>query len=131
MIDGIDTLDLPYAGMSGATDAVIVLADRSSSLLVSVRNEIDRPATDATVILFSEDARYWTALSRRLRLSVLTPGGTVTLNDVPPGKYFLLAGRDFGPGRAISPAFIESIKARALPIEIAAGESRTANIRVN
>ena len=98
---------------------------------MSVRSAIDRPETDATVILFSEDARYWVSRSRRVQVAQLTPGGTATLNDVPPGKYFVLAGRDFGPNRAISPAFIQSIKARALPLEILAGESRAINLKVN
>jgi hypothetical protein len=130
LVDGIDTLDIPYAG-DGSTNAVIVLADRPSSVLVSVRNEIDRPETDATAILFSEDARYWVSRSRRVQVVQLTPGGTATFIDVPPGKYFVLAGRDFGPNRVVSPAFIESIKARALPVEIAAGESRALNLKVN
>jgi len=130
LVDGIDTLDIPYAG-DGSTNAVIVLADRPSSVLVSVRSEIDRPETDATAILFSEDARYWISRSRRVQVAQLTPGGTATFTDVPPGKYFVLAGRDFGPNRVVSPAFIESIKARALPLEILAGESRAVNIKVN
>ena len=130
LVDGIDTLDIPYAG-TGSSDAVVVFADRTSSVLVSVRNEIDRPETEATVILFSEDARYWVSRSRRLQVAQLTPAGTATFNDVPPGKYFVLAGRDFGPNRVVSPAFVESIKSRALPVEITAGESRTVNIKVN
>jgi hypothetical protein len=129
-VDGVDTLDIPYTG-TGSTDALVVLADRPSSVLVSVRNEIDRPETDATVILFSEDARYWISRSRRVQVAQLTPGGTATFTDVPPGKYFVLAGRDFGPNRVIAPAFIESLKARAIPVEIAAGESRALNLKVN
>jgi hypothetical protein len=130
LVDGIDTLDIPYAG-DGSTNAVIVLADRPSSVLASVRNEIDRPETDATAILFSEDSRYWVSRSRRVQIVQLTPAGTATFTDVPPGKYFVLAGRDFGPNRVVSPAFIEGIKTRALPIEIAAGESRAINLKVN
>jgi len=130
LVDGVDTLDIPYTG-AGSTDAVIVLADRPSSVLVSVRNEIDRPETDATAILFSEDARYWGSRSRRVQVVQLTPGGTASFTDVPPGKYFVLAGRDFGPNRAISRTFVESIKSRALPLEILAGESRAVNLKVN
>jgi hypothetical protein len=130
LVDGIDTLDIPYTG-AGSTDALVVLADRPSSVLVSVRNEIDRPETDATAILFSEDSRYWISRSRRVQIVQLTPAGTATFPDVPPGKYFVLAGRDFGPNRVVSPAFIEGIKSRALPLEIAAGESRAINLKVN
>ena len=130
LVDGIDTLDIPYTG-EGASNAVIVLADRPSAVMLSVRSEIDRPETDATAILFSEDARYWVSRSRRVQIAQLTPAGTATFTDVPPGKYFVLAGRDFGPNRPISPAFIESIKARALPLEIAPGESRAVNLKVN
>ena len=110
---------------------MIVATDRRTALLISVRDETDRMASDATVIIFSEDSRYWSTRSRRVQIVALTPGGTVTLPDIPPGKYFVLAGRDFGPNRVVSPAFIESIKARALPIEVIAGENRTVNLRVN
>lgn len=52
-IDGVDTLDVPYTG-SGSKDALIVIADCRTGLQVTVRDAADRPAADATVILFSE-----------------------------------------------------------------------------
>jgi len=129
IIDGIDTLDVPYSGR-GSTDAVVIFADRVTALFVNVRDDNDRPVGDATVILFADDPRYWTALSRRMRLAPVLPGGTTTLYEMPPGKYFIAASRDVKPAQEITPAFIESIKPRALPLEMAVGENRSVTVRV-
>ncbi len=128
-IDGVDTLDVPYEG-SGSTDALIVIADRRTGLQVTVRDLADRPAAGATVILFSEDPRYWSRPSRRAAVLVAT-GGSVTVADVPPGRYFVTAARGIAPDQAVTPAFIESVRARALPLEIVAGENRSVTLRIN
>jgi hypothetical protein len=127
-IDGVDTLDLPYTG-SASKDALIVIADRRTGLHVTVRDAAERPAADATVILFSEDPRYWTRSSRRAAVVVAT-GGAVTLPDVPPGRYFITAANGIAPDQAVTPAFIESVKAKALPLEIVAGQNRSVTLRM-
>jgi hypothetical protein len=128
-IDGVDTLDVPYTG-AGSKDALIVIADRRTGLQVSVRDAADRPAPDATVILFSEDPRYWVRSSRRAAVLVAT-GGSVTMPVVPPGRYFITAVRGIPADQTVTTAFIESVKARALPLEIAAGENRSVTLKVN
>ena len=128
-IDGVDTLDVPYEG-SGSKDALIVITDRRTGLQVTVRDAADRPAVDATVILFSEDPRYWIRSSRRASVLVAT-GGSVTVPDVPPGRYFVIAAKGIAPDQPVTPAFIESVRAKALPIEIVAGENRSVTLRIN
>jgi hypothetical protein len=127
-VDGVDTLDLPYTG-GGSTNALIVVADRRTALQVTVRDATDRPAADATVILFSEDPRYWTRPSRRAAV-IAAVGGAVTIPDVPPGRYLLTAARDIAPGQTVTPAFLESVKPKALPLETVAGENRSVTLRV-
>lgn len=128
-IDGVDTLDVPYEG-SGSKNALIVITDRRTGLQVTVRDAADRPAMDATVILFSEDPRYWIRSSRRASVLAAT-GGSVTVPDVPPGKYFVIAAKGIAPDQAVTPAFIESVRAKALPLEIVAGENRSVTLRIN
>jgi hypothetical protein len=128
-IDGVDTLDVPYLG-AGSNDALIVIADRRTGLQVRVHDTAGRPATDATVILFADDPRYWTRPSRRAAV-LAAAGGSVTVPEVPPGRYFITAARGVAPGQTVTPAFIESFKARALPLEIVAGENRSVTLRVD
>ena len=128
-IDGVDTLDVPYEGR-GSKDALIVIADRRTGLQVTVRDAADRPAVDATVILFSEEPRYWIRSSRRASVLVAT-GGAVTIPDVPPGRYFVIATKGVAPDQSVTPAFIESVRAKALPLEIVAGENRSVTLRIN
>ena len=128
-IDGVDTLDVPFEG-TGSKDALIVIADRRTGLQVTVRDSAERPVTDAAVILFSEDPRYWTRSSRRAAVLVAT-GGSVTMPDVPPGRYFVTAARGLAPDQTVTPTFIESVRARALPLEIVAGENRSVTLRIN
>jgi uncharacterized protein (DUF2141 family) len=127
--NGADTLDLPVAADKGIEDTLVIFTDRPSALLVRVKDAADQPLIGAGVIVFSEEPQYWSSRSRRVQLGQTTSGGTATFSNLPPGRYFVVAGRDIAPNAAITPDFVAALKARAIPFEMIAGESKSVDVR--
>ena len=46
-------------------------------------------------------------------------------------RYFVIATKGIAPDQPVTPAFIESVRAKALPLEIVAGENRSVTLRIN
>jgi hypothetical protein len=130
IVHGVDTLDIPLPLGADTDDALIVFADHQTALLVKVTDDSDQPVANVGVLVFSDDSRYWPVRSRRVQSGQTMPGGACALSEFPPGKYFVVATREIGPGTPITPALIERLKSRALPFELAAGESRSVQVRV-
>jgi hypothetical protein len=131
IVNGIDTLDLPMPFGANVENALIIFADHQTSLLVKVTDDADQPVANVGVLVFSDDSRYWPVRSRRVQSGQTMPGGACALSEFPPGKYFVVATREIGQTTPITPALIEQLKSRALPFELAAGESRSIQVRVH
>ena len=86
---GRDVFDLPIDLEPGATmnDVVITFADSASATEVSgtVTDSAGRPVTDAGVIIFSTDNRYWRNTTRHIRAALPDAKGHFTLAGLPPG----------------------------------------------
>jgi len=65
----------------------------------------------------------------RVQLGQTTSGGTATFSNLPPGRYFVVAGRDIAPNAAITPDFVTALQARAISFEMIAGESKSVDVR--
>lgn len=130
MINGIDTLDLAATLNTDVSNAVVVFTDREARLVIDARTDKGVPVPDIGVLVFSDDQRYWVSSSRRVHLSETAADGTCLLTDMPPGQYFAVAGRDFRMGRAITPAFVGSLKSRAVAFELGTGESKVVRVVV-
>lgn len=127
LIDGVDTLDVPAAIDRDVDGALIVFADRATGLLINVRDQSDQPVPDAGVVVFSDDPRYWSAASRRVQVTQTTSGGVCSLTNFPPGRYLIAAGRDLAAFK-VGRASLEDLKPRAIPFELATGESRSIRV---
>src|SRR5262249_5942441 len=122
------TIDLPVTLTEAATDAVLTFTDRLPAVLGTVRDGSDGVVSEGLAIVFSADPTYWTALSRRVQVVPINPGGTFSLS-VPPGKYLVVAGRDVTRPASITPALLQSLAARATSFEAVAGQDRTVQVR--
>jgi hypothetical protein len=131
LVNGVDTLDVPAPTGVDITDAVVVFADRPTTLVIRVHDEFDRPVSGASVVLFSEDTRYWATMSRRVQLSQTSPVGTWTPTNVPPGRYFAFATRALSATTILGPELLGRFKQGATVFDLAAGQSRSVRLRVN
>jgi len=130
LINGVDTMDVPWVPGTRAENALVIFADRASSLMVRVRDGKDQPVAGAGVIVFAEDPVYWSARSRRVQLAETSAAGICTLTDFPPGRYHVIASRDFGSTSPVTRAFVERLP-RGVVFEISAGEIRSILVRGN
>ena len=128
-INGVDSLDIPVEIMADVADATLVLTDQATTLrgIVSLAN--NQPAMSGSVVVFSEDRRFWTpGASRRVRVMTIAPGGSFAASGMPPGAYRIAA---VAPGTPLTNTTLESLmKTTAIPIELGLGESRTVNLTI-
>ena len=130
LIQGQDTLDAPVEITADVTGAAVVLASRPSNVLVTVRDDLGQPVGNIVGVLFSDDKTYWSLPSRRLQVLRVGPSGTFTVTNLPPGKYFVAAGRDIPINPQISPAWLSSLLPRATTFEIGIGADKTLQVQL-
>jgi len=128
VINGRDTIDFPASLTEATSNAVVTLTDRLPAVLGTVRDAAGAIVSEGMAIVFSADPAYWTMLSRRVQVAPINPGGTFSVM-VPPGKYFVVAGREITRPASITPALMQSLAARAASFEAVAGQDRTVQVR--
>jgi hypothetical protein len=129
---GREALDFPIEIKSGedVTGVAAVFSDRAAALSGTLQNADGGPTADFTVVLFPDDARYWTPLSRRIAAVRPSTDGRFSLGNLPAGDYRLAAVVDPEPGQWFDPEFLRQLLAGSTRITLAEGESRTQDIRV-
>ena len=124
MIDGRDTIDLPVEITGDVSNALIVIGDRLTSLLGQVQDERGEPASSGVAVVFTDDAQYWTRLSRRVQLVTVKPGGTFIASGMPSGTYRVFVSRDLRETEPITPALLTSLTLKATTFVLEAGQQR-------
>jgi hypothetical protein len=132
-IGGRDVLDFPLEVKPndeiGA--AVVTFTDRSQSISGTLQDASGQPTSDYTVIAFAEDQRYWLPQSRRIMATRPATDGRFTFQNLPPGDYRLIAVTDIETGQWFDPAFLRTLGAGSIPISLAAGDTKTQDIRLS
>lgn len=110
-------------------NVVVTLTDRPSDLSGMLEDAVGRPTSDATVIVFADDARYWTPQSRRIRATQPSTDGKFSFPNLPAGDYKLIAVSDVEQDQWFDPAFLRQLSGAAVSLKLADGEKKTQNIR--
>ena len=106
-VGGADTLDRPLLIDAHHDDAMVVLSDRDTSVSGTVVDIDGRPAEGVITVIFPTDRRLWTPDTRRVRLLTPLPGAIFNATSLPPGTYFVVAGRGLAPGGRVNLAALE------------------------
>ncbi|MDO8680011.1 MAG: carboxypeptidase-like regulatory domain-containing protein, partial [Acidobacteriota bacterium] len=114
-VSGLQIVITEKVGKIGGT---VVTADRGA------------PASDATVVVFSEDEDHWIFGSRLVRSARPASDGTYTIAGLPAGNYLVVARQTMMDGEWESPEFLAAAKPDGVRIELAAGESSKADVKV-
>jgi hypothetical protein len=128
LVNGVDVSDAPLpfgAQDQSLADVEVVLTDRDTEIVGTVRDARDRPLSGATVAAFSTDRSRWYSGTRYAQSERSVSGGFV-VKSLPPGEYFL-AALDGDPSEPIEdrlddPAFLESLVGVASRVGVAGGE---------
>jgi hypothetical protein len=132
IVDGQDSLDFPVEIKGqNLTGALVTFTDRQTELSGTLTDSRGRPAPDYTLVVFSEDPRFWTPQSRRIRTTRPATDGRFVLRNLPPGDYRICPVIDPEPGAWFDPAFLQQLDSAALRVSLAEGEKRVQDIRLS
>ncbi|HYE85671.1 MAG TPA: carboxypeptidase-like regulatory domain-containing protein, partial [Vicinamibacterales bacterium] len=103
---------------------------RRTELSGRITGDRGLPQTDATVIVFADDASRWGFGTRYIRTARPDQDGRYTLRGMPPHDYLVVAVTDIEPGQWQDPEFLESIKPQAVRVALGEGESRAQDLKL-
>jgi hypothetical protein len=131
-VGGRDALDflLTVEPNEAIADARLTMTTKTASLSGTLVDGIGRPAPAHTIVLFADDAGYWTPHSRRIHATRPSTDGRFSVGSLPAGAYRLVAVDDLEDGRWFDPELLRQLATVALPITLSDGEQRTQDLRV-
>lgn len=134
---GINVTDqiLPFGTADESLrDVEVVLTDRISELIGSVRDDRARPMVAATVIAFSTDRSHWYPRSRYVQRVPTEADGSFSIAGLPAGTYYAVPVRDVpadGADAWQEPAFLESLLPAAMNVLVGEGVKASASFRLS
>jgi protocatechuate 3,4-dioxygenase beta subunit len=113
------------------SDLEIVFTTRTTTLTGVVHDSRGRVTSDATIVVFPEDARVReTGLSRHIRVVRPDDQGRFTVSGLVPTKYIAIAVEDLERGEETDSQTLQRLANRGVLFEIAAGQTHALNLRV-
>ncbi len=114
-------------------DVVLLFRDRPlASLVGTVTDDRSQPQTTPTVILFPVDPQRWIdtgRYARTLRSAGAGVNGQYAVDNLPAGEYFVAAIAEITSAWA-EPTFLAALAGTATRVQVVAGETRRADLRV-
>jgi uncharacterized protein (DUF2141 family) len=131
MFDGRDVLDIPFeiGPQDQPAAGIVTFTTRVSQLGGVVLDASGQPAFGVTVIVFPDDERLWTPVTRRIQAWRSASEGRYIFRNLPPGDYRLAVVADVEPGQWFDPAFLRSLSG-FVSVRIAEGGTHTQELRV-
>jgi protocatechuate 3,4-dioxygenase beta subunit len=115
------------------TGVEVVLTDRVSALVGTIRAENARPSPGASLIVFSADRAQWYPTSRFVRKTAAGSDGAFALTGLPSATYYAAAVAQLPPEGVDAwqdPEFLDALIPRASTVTITEGQQLSLNVRV-
>ena len=131
-VAGRDALDFPLEVKANedVTNAVVTFTDRATDVSGTLQDTAGAPTADYTVVLFAQDARYWTPQSRRVVATRPATDGKFRFGNLPAGDYRMIAVADIEPGQWNDPALLRQLINGSIAISVNEGDRKVQDIRV-
>jgi hypothetical protein len=131
-LDGRDVTDRPIEIKSGENgDGLnIIFSDMVSGLAGAVHDGNTTPVAGMTVIAFPTDESLWRP-TRRIQSVRTDQNGAYRFNNLPPDEYFVVATDDVEQGEWFDPAYLESVREKAVRVTVGGGELKVQNLRAS
>jgi hypothetical protein len=129
----IGAIDVTDEGIDVALDVsgVDIVVARLSEVSGLVTDRRGVPVASATVIVFSEDRRYWTLPFTRFVKPVLSASnGTFAVSGLPAGRYYAAVVPVMVEDTLADPDDLEALLARASRFLLGEGERRSLDLRL-
>ena len=127
-----DVTDTPLDITHSATvsNLAIVLAGRGATVSGDVLND-GKPEADYTVILFPAERKPPAALDRLVRAERPDHKGSFRITGIPPGEWLAAAVEYVEDGQWLDPAYLDTLRAGAVPMTLAAPSSTSIVLHLN
>jgi hypothetical protein len=117
------------------TGVEVVLTDRVSALIGTIRDVNARPSPGASLVVFSTDRDEWYPTSRFVRKTAAAAGGAFALTGLPAGTYYAAAVARLpldGEDAWQDPEFLDALipGASTVTITITEGQQLSLSLRV-
>jgi hypothetical protein len=132
LLDGTDITDTgieikpnePVAGIE------VVLTSKTTEVAGAVTAG-NQPATDYTVVIFSEDPQKWMVpMSRHIASARPNQEGRFQVKNLPAGSYYAVALDYIAQGDWNDPDVLDRLKTRATRFSLAEGEARNLDLKL-
>ena len=131
-LNGHDITDsgLEIKGSDAINNLEVVLTARSTEVNGTVKAGND-PATDYTVVIFSEDAEKWVVpQTRHIHSTRPNQDGRFQLKNLPTGAYYAVALEYIAQGDWFDPEVLERLRAKATRFTLQEGVPETLDLRL-
>jgi protocatechuate 3,4-dioxygenase beta subunit len=110
--DGLDITDAPIELRSGEvmSDVRVIVTDQVTTVSGQTTDDKGRPVSDATIVVFADDAQKWSAASRAVRAVRPDQQGRYQVKGLPTGEYLAIALDYVEEGLWNDPDFLESLR---------------------
>lgn len=132
-VGGEDVTDTPHEFKNGDRVA-IVLSSRASTLEGTVTDAAGKPASDTSLLLFSDDKASWRGSSIRTKRGATDATGHYRITGLLPGRYLLVAlpfDRMTGLGSLADPSVFEALAKEGTALVIGEDDQRTVDVKVS
>jgi len=126
----LDALDVPLAldASGGRFGVTIKMTYQATVIAGQIEDEEGRPAAGTEAVIFATDPRYWIEGSRRLKRVTADTLGAFNVDTLPAGDYLAVAVKRVA--KWPDAAWLESLRAVAVPVHLDDGETRALRLRL-
>ena len=131
-LNGADITDtgIDIRGSDPISGLEVVMTSKTTEIAGTVKAGND-PATDYTVVVFSEDPQKWTVpTARHIASARPNQEGRFQLKNLPAGSYYAIALEYIAQGDWFDPDVLERLKARATRFTLEEGQVETLDLRL-
>ena len=132
-VNGTDVTDdgIDIKGNEPVTGMEIVVSPKGTEVNGGVTGSDSRPATDYTLVLFSEDEDKWKAPMTR-HVTGVRPNheGRFQVKNMPPGNYYAVAIEYIPQGDWNDPEVLDRLKSRATRLRLDEGAVKTLDLKL-
>jgi hypothetical protein len=124
--DGRDITDSPFELRSGETrsDVQVIITNKVTSVSGHLADDKAAPITDATIIVFSNDATKWSQGNRFVKAARPDQQGRWQVKGLPPGEFVAVAVDYVEDGEWNDPDYLESIRRLGAKVALDEGASQ-------
>jgi len=130
---GQNITDSPVEFPAGQTvsGVQVVLTKKVSTVSGLVTDTKGNPVLDATVVVFPSNEKLWTYQSRFIKAARPDQDGRYRMTALPAEDYLVVALQGLEDGQAGDPEFLAAVKELASRLDIADGETKTADVKLS